>query len=541
MTTEEILLQANESLMKVNEQQSRRLIEQGNQIAELTAEIKKMAAQIAWFQQQMFGRRSERHLPEDNQPSLFDAAGVEIPGERASEPSDECEEETVAYTRKKSQKGVSKPRETWENLPLLETRVIEPQGIDLTRYRRIGEEITTLVGFEPGKYYRIAVVRPKYGLIDPTEPVEHGKGVVIAPLPKFPIYKGVPDASLLSEIVLQKYEYHMPFYRQIKVMAHMGMTGLKEATLVGWYRRTMELLRPLYDVLVSEVFRSRYIQTDESTVPVINNERHQADKEYLWMSRAVMERLVVFFYNGGSRAGDVIKTKTDQYNFKGYLQCDGYGGYTSAFGSSATVRLVFCMVHIRRYWLEARTENRKGAQWFLDKIAELYHIEHECDRLGMDFDARRSERQAKSRPIMEEMKKWMETEGLRYSESSLTGKAVTYAYTRWDNMMRILDDGRLLLDNNLAENEIRPITLGRKNYMFCGNHESAENMCVIQSLLATCRNHDVNPRLYLNSVIASMPYFDKASEEDLIRLLPHRWKEYHPEAIMTTPVRQLAK
>ena len=142
---------------------------------------------------------------------------------------------------------------------------------------------------------------------------------------------------------------------------------------------------------------------------------------------------------------------------------------------------------------------------------------------------------------MEEMKKWMETEGLRYSESFLTGKAVTYAYTRWEEMMRILDDGQLLLDNNLAENEIRPVTLGRKNYMFCGNHESAENMCVIQSLLATCRNHDVNPRLYLNSVIASMPYFDKASEEDLIQLLPHRWKRYHPEAVMTTPVRQLAK
>lgn len=97
-------------------------------------------------------------------------------------------------------------------------------------------------------------------------------------------------------------------------------------------------------------------------------------------------------------------------------------------------------------------------------------------------------------------------------------------------MMRILDDVQLLLDNNLAWNDIWPITLGRKNYMFCGNHESADNMCVIQSLLATCRNHDVNPRLYLNSVIASMPYFDKASEEDLAQLLPHTWKEYHPRS-----------
>lgn len=534
MTTEEILLQANRSLMEINERQSR-------QIAELAAEVKKMSAQIAWFQQQMFGRRSEKRLPADNLPSLFDAADKEMMSGQEPAAEAEEEEETVTYTRKTGRQGLSKPRQTWENLPLLETRTIEPQGVDLTRYRRIGEEVTTLVGFEPGKYYRIEVVRPKYGLIDPSEPTERGKGVIIAPLPKFPIYKGVPDASLLSEIILQKYEYHTPFYRQIKQMAHLGMTGLKEATMVGWYHRTMELLRPLYNALVQEVFHSHYIQTDESTVPVINNDRHQADREYLWMSRAVMERLAVFFYEEGSRAGDVIKTKTDRFKFKGYLQCDGYSGYTSAFKPDAAVRLVFCMVHIRRHWLEAKDENRKAARWFLDKISELYHIEHECDRLGMDFNARKAERQAKSRPVMDEMKKWLESEGMRYSPNSLTGKAVTYTYTRWDNMMSILDDGRLMLDNNLAENEIRPITLGRKNYMFCGNHESAENMCVIQSLLATCRNHNVNPRLYLNSVIASMPYFDRATHEDLVQLLPHKWKEYHPEAVMTTPVRQLAK
>lgn len=124
------------------------------------------------------------------------------------------------------------------------------------------------------------------------------------------------------------------------------------------------------------------------------------------------------------------------------------------------------MAHILHHWLDAKNENRKAAQWFLDKIKELYHIEHECDRLGMDFDARRAEHQAKSRPVMEKMKKWMETEGLRYSESSLTWKTVTYAYTRWNEMTRVLDDGRLLLDNNFAENEIRSITLVRKNYMF---------------------------------------------------------------------------
>lgn len=533
MTTEQTLQLMVTTLTKVNEQQ-------GRQISELTQQVKELTAQIAWFQRQMFGRKSEKNINIDNGPNLFDSAGVELEGEdnKPEEPQTEPVMETIT---RKSQKGTKKPRQTWDNLPVLEQRILEPEGVDLTRYRRIGEEVTTLVGFEPGKYCRIEIIRPKYGLIDPTEPVEKGKGVIIAPMPKFPIYKGVPDASLLTEIVLQKYEYHMPFYRQIKQMAHMGMTGVKEATMVGWYKRTMELLRPLYDLMVAEVFRSDYVQADESTVPVINNEKHQADKEYLWISRAVIERLVVFFYDEGSRAGSVIKDKTDEYNFNGYLQCDGFGGYTAAYKSSVDVRLVNCLVHIRRHWEQALPENRSAASWFLGKIRELYHIEHECDALAMDFEARKAERQKRSKPVMEEMKKWMETEGIHYSERTLTGQAVTYAYTRWENMMRVLEDGRLKLDNNLAENEIRPITLGRKNYLFCGNHESAENMCVIQSLLATCRNHNINPRLYLNSVIASMPYFEKAKKSDLMQLLPHRWKEYHPEAIMETPVRQLAK
>ena len=134
---------------------------------------------------------------------------------------------------------------------------------------------------------------------------------------------------------------------------------------------------------------------------------------------------------------------------------------------------------------------------------------------------------------MEAMKAWMESEGIKYSESSEIGKAITYAYTRWGNMMHYLEDGRIMLDNNLAENEIRPVTLGRKNYLFCGNHEAAANMAVICSLLATCKAHDVNPRMYLNSIIADMPYKAKASESELLEMLPHKWKIKHPEAIIT--------
>ncbi len=128
---------------------------------------------------------------------------------------------------------------------------------------------------------------------------------------------------------------------------------------------------------------------------------------------------------------------------------------------------------------------------------------------------------------MDELKGWLEQMAVKYGSSTLLGKAAGYAYVRWENMMRYLEDGRIRIDNNLAENEIRPITLGRKNYLFCGNHEAAENMCVIISLLATCRNHGVNPREYLNDIIARMPYVEKTSHEQLVELLPHKWKLQH--------------
>ena len=194
------------------------------------------------------------------------------------------------------------------------------------------------------------------------------------------------------------------------------------------------------------------------------------------------------------------------------------------------------MVHIRRHFEQALDENRPMAEHGLKEIQHLYRIEHMCDDAQVSFDERKAKRQELSKPIMEALKLWMETEGVKYSESSLIGKAITYAYTRWGNMMRYLDDGRLLLDNNLAENEIRPVTLGRKNYLFCGNHEAAQNMTVVCSLLATCGNHDVNPRNYLNDIISQMPYHTKASYEELLQLLPHKWKLTHPESVMTKTV-----
>ena len=523
MEEKDIFLSTIQTLNATNASLSKTIESQSRTIESLELKIKELSAQIAYLSRQLFGRKSEKlHLQDPLQMNLF----ADIPVEAHVEsPMQEEAEEVIVKEIKTDKKQARKNRTMLENLPVLKRDEIDVEGIDLTRYKRIGEEVTEVVEFEPGKLYRHQYVRIKYGLIDPTAPVNKGEGIKIAPMPVLPIYKGVAGASLLTEILLQKYEYHTPFYRQIRQFEHLGIKGLTESTVNGWYKQVMQLLKPLYGALKIEVFKSDYCQADETTTPVVDKEKHKASKEYLWMVRAVMERLVLFHYDNGSRAGCVIESLAKKHKFKGYLQCDGFAGYESAFKTSTDVSLVNCMAHIRRKFEYALEQDKENARYALSKIGQLYQIERECDEQEMTADERKDIRQLKSKPIMEELKGWLEQMGVKYGSSTLLGKAAGYAYVRWNNMMRYLEDGRIRIDNNLAENEIRPITLGRKNYLFCGNHEAAENMCVIISLLSTCRNHDVNPREYLNDIIARMPYMEKATYQQLVELLPHKWKQ----------------
>ena len=533
MTQEEMLSQMEmmlQPLQQVNASQAETIKKLTEQNESLQSRIKELTAQIAWLNRQLFGRKSEK-LPiiDPNYPDLF-AGMLPENAQQIADAHDEAVEKIIKTKEERRQE--KKNRIMMEDLPVLEQVILTPDNLDTNLYKKIGQEVTRIVEHKPGQLYIKEIIREKWGLKDNTSTAPKGmSGVLIAPMPLLPIYKGIAGASLLAEILLQKYEYHMPYYRQIKQYSHLGMKGLTESTVDGWFKQTMELLKPLYEVLKSEVMKADYVQADETTTPVMDKETHKAAKEYLWMVRAVMERLVLFHYDQGSRAGAVIESLANRYNFKGYLQCDGFAGYETAFKTSPDVTLVNCMVHIRRHFEKALEENKAAAEHALTQIQHLYKIEHMCDDANLSFDERKEKRQQLARPIMEAMKQWMETEGVKYSESSEIGKAVTYAYTRWDNMMHYLDDGRILLDNNLAENEIRPITLGRKNYLFCGNHEAAGNMAVICSLLATCKAHDVNPRLYLNSTIADMPYQGNATREELLEMLPHRWKLKHPEAI----------
>ena len=487
----------------------------------LQRRIDELTAQVAWLNRQLFGRKSEKLAAYDpNQLNLFSGQMPDNASEimAARDKAVESIKET-AEDKKRERKN----RKMMEDLPVLERVVIEPEGIDLDLYKKIGEEVTRIVEHKPGQLYIKEIVRPKYGLRDNTALPPNGKkSIEIAAMPLLPIYKGIAGPTLLAEILLQKYEYHLPFYRQVQQLRHLGFKA-SESTIDGWFKPAVELLKPLYEVLKAEIMTSDYLQGDETVVPVQDKAAHKTNKEYLWMVRSVEQRLVLFHYNNGSRSGTVIENLTKGY--KGYFQCDGFEGYESAFKTRPDVLIVNCMAHIRRHFEQALQENREMAEHALKEIQLLYRIEHDCDERELTAEQRKEERREKAKPVMEALKLWMETEGIKYSPASQIGKAVTYAYTRWNNMIHYLEDGRIRIDNNLAENAIRPITLGRKNYLFCGNHEAAVSMSVICSLLATCKAHEVNPRDYLNDVIARMPYLQKESYEGLLQLLPHKWKK----------------
>lgn len=514
--TEELLLnnllQSNQTLLESNKKLAQ-------QLESLQDKMTELLSQNAWLKRQLFGRKSEKLARLDpNQLSLFTPQVCEE-DQVDAEP---CEEEITSPTQVNNSKAPLKRqnRKLLENLPVIE-QVIEPEGINLELYKRIGEERTRTLEFEPGKLYVKEIIRPKYALKNNIElPSCSGRGVVIAPLPSLPIYKSLAGPTMLAEILLQKYEYHVPFYRQIRQFRHLGIR-ISESTLSGWFKPVCELLKPLYEELKLQVLKSNYIQVDETTVSVINKEKGKTDKEYLWMVRSVVDRLVLFHYDNGSRSAETIHKLLKP--FKGYLQSDGYDAY-NVFDGKEGVCLVACLAHMRRYFESALNENKSLNEYALAEIQKLYNIERMADEQQISNEERAVLRREQAAPTLDSFEIWMEQTYQKVRPKSLTGKAIKYTYSLWARMRNYIEDGRLKIDNNLAENAIRPFTISRKNFLFCGNHGAAENTAIICSLLATCKALEVNPRLWLNDVIAKLPfYLEKKSGKDIKELLPNVW------------------
>lgn len=482
--------------------------------------VSSLESQLAWLRKKVFGSMSEKHLPlnsDELQLNLF-------PEQMTQQEKSKLEADVAAeqsnidkIIKSTKEKPSRKPLDT-SKLPVKEEHLY-PQGIDMGEYNELAPEISDSLERIPAMVYIKRIVRHKYVLkseLQINDPER--KTFEMVPMPLAPIDKCIAGASILTDIILDKFMYHLPFYRVIQKYRESGII-FNDSTMNGWFSATCERLKPLYDLLKSEILSSEYIQVDESTIPVIDNEKHRTVKGYMWCVRDALHGSVCFHYDFGSRskatAGRLL------LGYHGNIQADGYNVY-DGFEKTEGITLYGCWAHARRKLVDALDEDNSKATAGLLYISKLYRIESLSDELGLTADQRKDRRKSESYPIILEFEKWLNDTWIKVLPNSRMGKAIKYIYTLLPRLARYVNDGKINIDNNLIENAIRPLAIGRKNYLFCGNDKAAVHAAIIYSLIGTCKAVGVDPREWMTDILRKLPIY-KESKMDIKILLPINW------------------
>jgi transposase len=474
---------------------------------ELIVEVIQLQHRLSVFEKMIFGPKHERFIPA--LPIAQNQLALNIAVEALAAPEVKITQ-VPAHERievKKKQERIHPGRNPLPACLRREEIILEPLE-EVTGCVCIGEEITEVLEVKAAEFYVKRFVRPKYARKNDT-------GVAIAALPNRIIDKGMAGSSVLAMLIISKFVDHSPIHRQLQIFKRIGVE-LKYNTVLDWGNESLKVLQPLYDLLRQQVFETGYIQADETTLKVLDNEKKgKAHQGYLWAYRSPLKKLIFFEYQPGrGKSGPAELLK----NFKGYLQTDGYGGYDQ-FALRKDIKVLNCMAHARRYFKEAQDNDKTRADYAMTRIQELYAIEREIKELNTE--ERYKIRQEKSSVVLKELGEWMVEQYSQVTPKSAIGKALEYSMKRWKELSHYTTDGNLQIDNNLVENDIRPIALGRKNYLFAGSHESAQRIAMVYSLLGTCKAHNVNPQEWLTKVFEEIPNRKVNNLEDL---LPQNFK-----------------
>ena len=498
----------SEQLLELNRKQQ-------DQIHKMEAQIHEMQFQIDQMKRLLFGAKRERFIPTKDDKQLT------LPFEVKEDQAQEKEQEVVTYVRSKKGKRENHPGRLAlpSHLPVEEI-IIEPRE-DTSDMKCIGKEVTDQLELIPAKLFIKRYIRPRYIKQVDEEGLDH-KGV-IAELPEFPIEKGIAGPGLLAQIMVDKFVDHLPIYRQIARFKRERI-DLSKSTINGWQEAVCNLLEPLYDTLKNRVLSQGYLQVDETPIQVLDkSKRGNPYRGYHWIYYSPIEKTVLFDYRDGrSREGPTRLLK----NFRGYLQTDGYKVY-DVFDRKADITQLNCMAHARRGFDKALPYDRKNAEYALGMFQKLYEIEREAREVGMSPAERHALRLEESLPVLNELGKWIANTFKTVLPKSPLGIALAYCIPRWDKIMAYLNDGMLEIDNNLAENSIRPIALGRKNYLFAGSDRGAERAAMFYSFFGTCLKNEVNPLDWLRHTLEVIPAY---KVNRLTELLPQNYKIIQVEA-----------
>lgn len=497
-------------------------------LTEKEQRIEQLLDYIVLLRKRQFGASADR--PNKDQFTLFDEAELEQLLTELDQPSDQDDAETKRQgtSEGEKKKPVRRP------LPAHFNRV--EKIIDLSDEEKVAMgDNWTFIGYDsseqlaiiPRQHYVIAYKRAKY-VAKNNEVAGAEQGVRIAPRPDQILPKSIAHSSVIADVVTRKFVDGLPFYRQEVIHAREGI-DLSRQTMSGWVIQLHERLLPLMAAMKRLLYQGRVIHIDESRLQVLNEpNRENTQLSYMWVyGGGPPDKPVVWFQYADTRSGDVpveflYPKEEEPPGGSMYLVTDGYGGYNALSKTPGILGHGACWAHVRRKFVEAThgRKNTAAAHQMVALIRKLYQVERATREKTPQ--ARKAIRQEQAGPILDKIKAWLDQKVAKVLPKSPLGGAIAYTLGLWPKLTTYLEDGYIEIDNNKAENAIRPFVIGRKNFLFSGSPRGAAASATMYSLVETAKANDLEPWAYLNYLFEKLPA--AKSEQALLALLPQNLK-----------------
>ncbi len=515
MTEDALLHSSRDELIGLVLRTERDLEQAKSDQVQRDARIQELEEQLRWFKKQLFGRKSERRILDSPSSQL-------CLGEVLDERTTPAPEETVrSYSRRKPKaEGLeADPDESGlrfdDSVPVQTIEVPNPEleGLSEDEIEKVGEKINYRLAQQPGSYIVLKIVRK-------TVKRKDTQSLSCPPAPPSVLEKSYADVSLLAGMLVDKFRYHLPLYRQHQRLRASGVT-VSRASLTNWAQQSIALLEPISHAQLGSILKSRVLAMDETPIRAGRKAKGKMHTGYFWPVYGDQDE--VAFPYASSRSHNHAREILGGYCET--LLTDGYGAYERYAERTEKLVHALCWAHTRRGFVKAEDVEPARTQQALDQIGALYEHEAEIQLKGLEGSAKLQARAERSKPVVDAFFAWLEEEAARSAllPSNPFTKAAAYALERKKGLEVFLADPDVPLDTNHLERALRVIPMGRKNWLFCWTEVGAQQVGQIQSLLTTCVLHDIDPYTYLVDVLQRI---DRHPQSQVAQLTPRLWKEH---------------
>lgn len=481
-------------------------------------QIQILEGKLDWFMKQQFGAGKGEQLD----PNQLELDGLKKKEESCEKRNQDADLIEINFHRKKTANKRRSRGECFENLPIGDTEILIPAEVEASPkdYAEISRVESSEVIVTPPSFYKKVTTRIKYKRID-----NKNLPPIIAPAPKKLIDGSYLSVELITYIIISKFLDHLPLYRQEQIFKRYGL-NLSRKLMNDWVGKiAIDWLKPIYSYMLKDLRKCNYLQLDETTTQYINGKikKGKSQKGYFWVISQPYGD-VVFLWSTSRKNENVVELLGE--NYEGTIQTDGYATYHSYAKKRSKVTHVGCGAHVRRKFFDAKEEYPLVCCLLirLFNVVFAYEAKYKEEELSpKEIVSRRKSESAMTLSLIKRIIDHYKNKPGILPDSKF-GKALTYATNQWNNFIKYLDNGEVQISNNLVENAVRPIALGRKNWLFVGHQDAGENTAIIYSILGSCKRHGIDPAAYLRDTLNHMLNAKVQGDDFYAQLTPAAYK-----------------